>query len=114
MPKLATKMPAITQQPLGPRFTMSTSGCEDKEESLQYCHSHEVHAHTSCHSARLRRLLIPVFFALLTLAAFVFMDLLEGVSEGGFVGAAGGLLRRAAEGSTNNGQQSPFVKNKCE
>ena len=44
----------------------------------------------------------------------MFMDLLEGVSEGGFVGAAGGLLRRAAEGSTNNGQQSPFVKNKCE
>ncbi|KIJ51183.1 hypothetical protein M422DRAFT_65224 [Sphaerobolus stellatus SS14] len=103
----------INQQP-STLYAMDPTGYspqENKDEAHSQCGTRDSQSHQSCHSARLRRMMIPAMAIFLTLSAFLLLASMDTGSEGGFVGSTGGLLRRAI-GNTTNGQQSPFVKNK--
>lgn len=71
------------------------------------------HSHSSCHTARVRRFIVPALLVLLTTFTFLVFELVDFGSNAG-VGIAGGLLPRAVDGGTGTSNGTPFVKNKCQ
>ncbi|KAF8492257.1 hypothetical protein JB92DRAFT_1244061 [Gautieria morchelliformis] len=86
-------MSLVKEQPTS--AIMNSTKCPDDHENPQG------HTHTSCHYTRLRRLAIPAILVILTTAALIFLEISD------FDSGAGGLLRRATDGTN-----SSFVKNK--